>query len=364
MYIAYANAQNFSSCIEGVCFHLSSRKVTWTGAVNYCINEADAMLTSIHSAAQTTYINEHVCPDGYCWIGLFEPRRAGWYWIDGSEVDYTNWDTETSTEPGGGEYFAAIWNNINWMWHDTIWERYYYAICSKKEDTTQPTQAPTTKPTFVPTLLPTIQPTTAPKTSPTTAPTTSPTTVTTTSPTTLIPTLVPTIQPTAAPTTSPTTPTLVPTIQPTTPPTTSPTTPTLVPTFQPTTPPTTSPTTPTLVPTIHPTSAPTTSSSTTMPTLVPTIQPTSAPTISSSSFMPTALPTRLTSTDHFISLSLHEFLVFLVIFIVMCLCCAFSTFVTCKGTQTSREFRQQFYMTSPNVEDGKANAVELQGARI
>merc|ERR1719431_271205 len=211
--IAYTTAQNFSSCIEGVCFHLSTRKVTWTGAVNYCINEADSMLTSIHSAEQTTYINEHVCPDGYCWIGLFEPRRGGWYWIDGSEVDYTNWDTVTSTEPGGGEYFAAIWNNINWMWHDTIWERYYYAICMKKEDTNQPTQIPTTQPTRNPTTQPTLVPTLLPTIQPTTAPTTSPTT--------LIPTLIPTIQPTSAPTTSPTSPTLVPTIHPTRAPTTS-----------------------------------------------------------------------------------------------------------------------------------------------
>merc|ERR1719474_2452903 len=246
-----------------------------------------------------------------------------WYWIDGSEVDYTNWDNETSSEPSGVEYYGAVWNKINWKWHDTTWDRYEYAICSKKEDTTQPTQVPPTKPTSVPTLLPTIQPTKAP---------------------TPTPTLVPTIQPTSAPTP---TPTFVPTIKPTQ-------APTLVPTIQ--------PTPATLVPTIQPTSAPTPA-----PTLVPTIQPTSAPTTSSPSFMPTALPTTptsLTSTDHFISLSMIEFLVCLVIFIVMCLCCAFLTFVICTGTQKSRAFSHKFHLTSPNGESGQFTAVELHGGRV
>ena len=98
--------------------------VTWAGALRYCIDEMDTVLGSIHNdsdqesvllAARATGANVSSDPgltsNDYVWIGLNDTIDEGNFtWVDGSSLDYTNWQANEPRSPD-------CVNIINTEWH-------------------------------------------------------------------------------------------------------------------------------------------------------------------------------------------------------------------------------------------------------
>lgn len=110
-----------SSCLLGV----SSAK-TWPEAEIYC-KEQDAVLVKADSEAKISAVSS-IQGSEASWIGLRDDRyNLKYLWFDGSDFDYSNWDSEKPSEysrmhcaimnyePGGKwiPYYCkdALWRN-------------------------------------------------------------------------------------------------------------------------------------------------------------------------------------------------------------------------------------------------------------
>jgi len=148
--IAKSIPQDFSTCYEGICYHMSSSQATWYDAAFYCNHLRDAALVSVHSYGQQQFIDTSF--ENY-WLGLiFSDRQGSWIWMDGSAFTYSNWGTY---EPGTGELIAGS----HWLmkrWYGTAYNSLYYPLCMMNESTNTPIpQLTTTDPTSQPTPGPT-----------------------------------------------------------------------------------------------------------------------------------------------------------------------------------------------------------------
>jgi len=186
---------DFTLCFEDTCYLKSDETLTWPNGVQYCIAK-DSALVSIHSRAANNYINDYVRGWDWCFIGLNDLAIEGDYqWIDGTAVNWTNWD---QGEPGNfdNDEDAAVMVSGG-KWHDTDFLNLFYAICMKPKPSSAPSQSPTLSPSSGPT-------TNHPSISPSSSPTGQPTSLMPTSLPSIMPTSAPTVPPTHSPTFAPT----------------------------------------------------------------------------------------------------------------------------------------------------------------
>jgi len=169
--VLFCRASEWSLCHEECCYFRSKTKVTWQDGHDLC-KEMGSDYASIHSEKENAYVFNTVCKGGRCWVGLTDAKTEGkWTWTDGSDMTYTNWDTNEpngccGTGDHGGIYVGSKWHDVR----ETVTIN---AVCKKCDDLTEsPTTAPTLDPTAKPTAAPTSLEPTAP---PTAAPTLEPT---------------------------------------------------------------------------------------------------------------------------------------------------------------------------------------------
>jgi len=173
---------NFTLCFEDHCYLRSDSRMSWVDAVDYCF-ERDAVLPSIHSSEQNEYISVNVCVSTCCWIGLTEEEENVWVWVDGTDLNYKNWNAGEPKDNLGKEDHAHFWDDGTW--NDNPGTSGKYVICMRSSIRTRapsahPTKKPTSSPsnplTFPPTEDPTTQLTFDPSKWPTSSLTADPTT--------------------------------------------------------------------------------------------------------------------------------------------------------------------------------------------
>ena len=90
-----------------------TKSVTWVEALQYCIEEMETVLGSIHNdsdqesvllAARATGANvssdSGLTSNDYVWIGLSDTDDEGNFtWVDGSALDYNNWQADEPKAP-------------------------------------------------------------------------------------------------------------------------------------------------------------------------------------------------------------------------------------------------------------------------
>jgi len=89
----------------------------WYSGRSYC-TDINSTMVSIHSYAENEFIRNEVC-NHLCWIGLTDTASEGSFrWIDGTPLDYTNWQTNSPNDYNSDEDMAHIrdtglWDNRN-----------------------------------------------------------------------------------------------------------------------------------------------------------------------------------------------------------------------------------------------------------
>ncbi|KAM7418854.1 hypothetical protein PAMA_016128 [Pampus argenteus] len=98
------NKARFDFCLDGwlsfgdSCYYLSNNVDTWTNAESYCAT-FDSSLASVHSIWEYNFLQRMVKTGGhtFTWIGGYY-FQGDWRWEDGSQLNYHNWETASSTD--------------------------------------------------------------------------------------------------------------------------------------------------------------------------------------------------------------------------------------------------------------------------
>ncbi|KAH7708964.1 Protein CLEC-53 [Aphelenchoides avenae] len=79
-----------------------------------------ASLTSVHSYAENAFLT-YFEPVGTSWIGLFLYHNKSWQWIDGSPVDYVNWDLLCCPYAKGIPNAFLMRHTGQWAFENSLW---------------------------------------------------------------------------------------------------------------------------------------------------------------------------------------------------------------------------------------------------
>ena len=114
------------SDISDAAFHLSSSSYTFDSAQYYCLSMG-MHLASIHSDAENSEASA-LC-NGNCWTGgsSVDQTYHDFTWTDGSQWDYTNWNTNEPNNQGGNEDCVHLWTSGTW--NDIQCSVSYKALC-------------------------------------------------------------------------------------------------------------------------------------------------------------------------------------------------------------------------------------------
>lgn len=122
----------------GHCYSFSSVRSNWAQASVDCLKLGGAMV-SVVDPQESIFIQHNVdllkdnAPN--FWIGLYKNHDGEWMWIDGSPVDYTNWNSAKHTSS------CAELNSESGKWATNTCTRYKFYIC-KMAKVVLPTEKP------------------------------------------------------------------------------------------------------------------------------------------------------------------------------------------------------------------------------
>ena len=122
--IARADISCFpDSGVKVVTYH-AQQGISWNDARAACV-DAGGDLLSIHSSAEDDHAYSLTGGDKAVWFGFNDVAQDGtWAWTDGSAVDYTNWQSPSGNDGGGGsEDHGGYWRSFGGKWADgtTSW---------------------------------------------------------------------------------------------------------------------------------------------------------------------------------------------------------------------------------------------------
>jgi len=158
--VLFCRASIWSLCQGECCYFLSRSAVNWKNGHDLC-KAMGSDYASIHSDEENEYVANTVCGGKDCWLGLTDANTEGkWEWTDGSDLDYTNWDTHEPNGCCGTADYGGIFKNDKWHDIDENWNN-IYAVCKKCDN---PTLTPTAPPSFDPSTTPTDSPSSDPTT--------------------------------------------------------------------------------------------------------------------------------------------------------------------------------------------------------
>ena len=92
-------------------YYISDEILPWSSSRRYCLRMGGELL-SIENSEEQEYINTLLTVNNRYWIGFHDrfkmkdhmTRSTSFSWSDGSEVDFTNWN---SSEPRGNDPWGA-----------------------------------------------------------------------------------------------------------------------------------------------------------------------------------------------------------------------------------------------------------------
>ena len=117
----------------GSCYIVEKTPHSCYGAELIC-RAYGATLALIHSQAENDFIHALLPTSGFnslfC-IGFFRDitNPSNWFWLDGSNITYTNWDTN---QPGNYSEGCCLMSLAHGKWHDyrcSLYSRSY--VCEK-----------------------------------------------------------------------------------------------------------------------------------------------------------------------------------------------------------------------------------------
>jgi len=115
-------AQNDPSAFNGhryVCYN-DNGAMSWSQARAYC-QGLGGHLATVESAEEEAFLES--LSSGYNpWIGLYG-SEAGWNWVTGEPIGYTNWPSNQPDNANGDEWFVHIWGG---PWNDLNNKDDYY----------------------------------------------------------------------------------------------------------------------------------------------------------------------------------------------------------------------------------------------
>ena len=108
--------------IQGSCYKISSRAVTWNTAKTAC-EALGSKLAMVKSQSELQALVQKVRRD--LWIGLHRDSRdkSRWIWVDGTRVSYSHWYQGEPNNSGGKEDCVHMFPPSG-KWNDAPCGRY------------------------------------------------------------------------------------------------------------------------------------------------------------------------------------------------------------------------------------------------
>lgn len=115
------------------CYYYPTGTADWETARNHCKSAAPFTdLASIPSAAAQSDVTSITGTGVSVFIGLRTTGGAGnWYWVDGTSVDYTNWDPGEPSSSNAGDV-AYLRTEKGMRWDDNLPSLIRRYLCKKK----------------------------------------------------------------------------------------------------------------------------------------------------------------------------------------------------------------------------------------
>ncbi|XP_061597875.1 lactose-binding lectin l-2-like isoform X2 [Cololabis saira] len=121
---------------NGRCYKYVATLMTWGDAELNCLSQG-ANLVSIHSRGEDNFVKmlirnfDHT--EGYTWTGLSDIQKEGhWFWSDGSNVSFTDWDNYMPDNGGGGEHCGHTNYITNKKWNDIACSNRFSSVCKTR----------------------------------------------------------------------------------------------------------------------------------------------------------------------------------------------------------------------------------------
>ena len=111
---------------ERACYKFAYNGLSWPSAKDACLSQ-DAHLTSVHSDDEQQFIESIILSNSLpTWIGG-KLETFDFQWEDGSEFDYTNWDSSEPNYDGN----CIIMSLTNYKWYDYDCTSLGFFVCKK-----------------------------------------------------------------------------------------------------------------------------------------------------------------------------------------------------------------------------------------
>ena len=117
------------------CFKVFKEELNWFDAHRSCTSNKST-LTSIHSAEENNFLRKRgQASISSAWIELFNLNSTdrSYEWVDGSMVDFRNWNVDEPNNAYSGENCTELsvnWNRGKWNDNSCYSKRAY--VCGKK----------------------------------------------------------------------------------------------------------------------------------------------------------------------------------------------------------------------------------------
>ena len=100
---------------------------SFIGAIQSC-GDYSSSLVKIETSEENDFVHK-ICGRHNCWLGLQEEERSGkWFWLDGSELKYENWQKgEPDNMNGTLNETAAMMNLVDYSPIDYV-DGYWYDV--------------------------------------------------------------------------------------------------------------------------------------------------------------------------------------------------------------------------------------------
>lgn len=105
---------------DGKRYQVFTDVLAWHDAKRRC-QTLKGHLAIVTSKAQNDFITGIVKDAGLAeaWLGATDEKSEGsWIWVDGTPMDYTNWNAGQPNNKGAGEHYLLLWAAQNGKWAD------------------------------------------------------------------------------------------------------------------------------------------------------------------------------------------------------------------------------------------------------